>query len=291
MKDLGKLKYFLGVEVARSNSGIFLFQRKYALDIIKETGFLGSKPASTPMEQNHRLALAEGPKLSHPDQFRRLVGRLIYLCFTRPELTYSVHVLSQFMHQPRQEHWEAALRVVRYLKGKPGQGILLNRNCDLKLSGWCDSDWASCPLTRKSLTGWIIHLGDSPISWKTKKQQTVSRSSAEAEYRSMAATVCELKWLKDILADLSVSHTQPMRLHCDSQSALHIAKNPVFHERTKHIEVDCHLIRDEILKGNIGPVYVPTTVQLADTFTKALGPTQFILLLDKLGSCNLHPPT
>jgi hypothetical protein len=261
------------------------------LDIIKETGLLGSKPATIPMEQNHQLALAKGPELSHPDQFRRLVGRLIYLCFTRPKLTYSVHILSQFMHQPRQEHWEAGLSVVRYLKAKPGQGVLLNRNCDLKLTAWCDSDWASCPLTCKSLTGWIIHLGGSPISWKTEKQQTVSRSSAEAEYRSMAATVCELKWLKDILADLSVSHTQPMRLHCDSQSALHIAKNPVFHERTKHIEVDCHLIRDEILKGNIGPVYVPTTVQLADTFTKALGPTQFILLLDKLGICNLHAPT
>jgi hypothetical protein len=195
------------------------------------------------------------------------------------------------MHQPRKEHWEAALRVVRYLKGKPGQGVLLNRNCDLKLTGWCDSDWASCPLTRRSLTGWIIHLGSSPIPWKTKKQQTVSRSSAEAEYRSMAATVCELTWLKEILADLGISHSQPMRLQCDSQSALHIAKNPVFHERTKHIEVDCHLIRDEILKGNIGPVYVPTTAQLADTFTKALDPTQFNLLLDKLGICNLHAPT
>jgi hypothetical protein len=172
------------------------------LDIIKETGLLGSKPATIPMEQNHQLALAKGPELSHPDQFRRLVGRLIYLCFTRPKLTYSVHILSQFMHQPRQEHWEAGLSVVRYLKAKPGQGVLLNRNCDLKLTAWCDSDWASCPLTCKSLTGWIIHLGGSPISWKTEKQQTVSRSSAEAEYRSMAATVCELKWLNDILADL-----------------------------------------------------------------------------------------
>ncbi|XP_045821697.1 uncharacterized mitochondrial protein AtMg00810-like [Trifolium pratense] len=271
MKDLGTLKYFLGVEVARSPTGILLSQRKYALDIVSEAGLLGCKPALTPLEQNHHLALANGRIIAQPDKYRRLVGRLIYLCFTRPELSYCVHILSLFMQQPKQEHWEAALRVVRYLKGNPGQGILLQHDSPLQLNGWCDSDWASCPLTRRSLTGWFILLGPSPISWKTKKQHTVSRSFAEAEYRSMATITCELKWLKGLLCSLGISHNQPMQISCDSQAALHMAKNPVFHERTKHIEVDCHFIRDEIVKDQIRPTYVPNNTQLADILTKALG--------------------
>jgi hypothetical protein len=291
MKDLGLLKYFLGVEVARSPSGIVLCQRKYVLDIISEAGLLGAKPMPTPLEQNHNLSLAQGEFLDNPERYRRLVGRLIYLCFTRPELSYSVHILSQFMQQPRTEHWTAALRVVRYLKGNPGQGVFLDSTSDLFLHGWCDADWAACPLTRRSLTGWIIFLGNSPISWKTKKQQVVSRSSAESEYRSMANTTCELKWVKSILCSLGISHSMPMQLFCDSQFALHIAKNPVFHERTKHIEVDCHFIRNEILHGHLQPSYVSTHAQLADIFTKALGRAPFQFLLGKLGIRNLHAPT
>ena len=153
------------------------------------------------------------------------MGRLIYLCFTRPDLSYSVHVLSQFMQKPRIEHWDAALRVVRYLKRNPGQGILLSSSCDLALHGWCDADWAGCPLTRRSLTGWVVFLGHSPISWKTKKQHTVSRSSAEAEYRSMAMTTCELKWLKGLLSCFGVTPSRSMTLHCDSQAALHVSKS------------------------------------------------------------------
>ncbi|XP_016177810.1 uncharacterized protein LOC107620108 [Arachis ipaensis] len=186
MKDLGRLKYFLGVEVAQSSKEIFLCQQKYALDIITEAGSLAAKPAATPCEENHWLAFVVGPVISDPSMYRRLIGRLMYLCFTRPDLTYSVHVLSQFMQNPRTEHWHAALRVVRYLKGHPGQGILLPKENDLQLDGWCHSDWAGCLLMRRSLTGWFIQFGTAPISWKTQKQQMVFASSAEAEYRSMA---------------------------------------------------------------------------------------------------------
>ncbi|RVW45682.1 Retrovirus-related Pol polyprotein from transposon RE2 [Vitis vinifera] len=279
MKDLGILKYFLGIEVARSSAGLFLCQRKYTLDIVSEAGLLGAKPCGFPIEHNHRLGLVNGELMSNPKSYRRLVGRLIYLAVTRPDLAYSVHILSQFMQEPRIEHWEAALRVVRYLKGTPGQGILLRADSDLSLQGWCDSDWAACPVTRRSLSGWLVFLGQSPISWKTKKQHIVSRSSAEAEYRAMAAVTCELKWLKGLLLSLGVHHPKAIKLFCDSQSALHMAKNPVFHERTKHIEVDCHFVRDAITDGLIAPSYVPTVTQLADIFTKALGKKQFDYLL------------
>ena len=140
MKDLGVLKYFLGVEVARSAEGLFLSQCKYALDIIADVGLLGAKPTNVPLPPNHSLALADGEPLPDPESYRCLVDRLIYLSFTRPDLAYAVHTLAQFMHAPRSEHWTAALGVVRYLKGTSGQGILLCSHCDLSLSAWCDSD-------------------------------------------------------------------------------------------------------------------------------------------------------
>ncbi|XP_021758525.1 uncharacterized protein LOC110723478 [Chenopodium quinoa] len=209
------------------------------------SGLLGARPAGNPIEHNHTLAKLESPLISDPEIYRRLVGRLIYLSFTRPYLAYAVHILSQFMQQPRQDHWEAALRTVRYLKGCPGQGILLSSDCDLHITGWCDSDWDSCPLTRRSISGWLVFLGASPISWKTKKQDIVAKSS-EAEFCSMSKTTDELKWLKALLLSLGVAHPRAMSLFCDSQSALYIARNPVFHERTKHIEVDCYYVRDAI---------------------------------------------
>lgn len=192
MKDLGSLKYFLGIEVARNQEGIFLCQRKYTLDIISEVGLLGAKPASFPIVQQHKLALSRSALMEEPERYRRLVGRLIYLLATRPDMTYAVHILSQFMQNPRMDHWDSALRVVRYLKGTPGQGILLRSDCDLRLRGWCDADWAGCPLTRRSIGGWFVTLGNSPISWKTKKQGVVSRSSAKSKYRCMALEVGEL---------------------------------------------------------------------------------------------------
>lgn len=152
MKDLGPVKYFLGLEVARSKAGIYLCQRKYASDIVAEVGLLGCRPAGSPIDQNHKLAKADGALLADPQTYRRRVGRLIYLSATRPDLAYSIHVLSQFMHEPRAEHWLAALKVVRYLKGTIGQGILLRADSPMHFTGWCDSDWGSCPLSRRSVT-------------------------------------------------------------------------------------------------------------------------------------------
>ena len=290
MKDLGKLKYFLGFEVSRGPEGIFVSQRKYALDIVTDTGNLGCQPAATPLEQNHKLAISTSPVLTDPNKYRRLMGRLIYLVHTRPELSYSVHVLLQFMKKPRQDHWQAALRVVRFIKGSLGQGIMLSSSADLSLTVFCDSDWSSCPLTRRSLSAFVVMLGDSPISWKTKKQKTVSHSSAEAEYRSMAAALREVKWLRKLLKGLDVEQ-KSTRFFCDSKAAIHIASNVVFHERTKHIENDCHAVRDAVQAGLIKLHHIWTQDQVADILIKALGRAQFRNLLSKLGIHDPHAPT
>ena len=291
MKDLGKVKYFLGIEIARGPQGMFLSQRKYALDIVNEVGLLGCKPASTPMEINHQLLADDSPLCVDPIKFRRVVGRLVYLTITRPDLSYAVHVLSQVMHEPRQAHWNAVMRVLRYLKGSPGQGIMLRSDSDLKIRAYCDSDYNSCPRTRRSLSAYMVLLGNSPVAWKTKKQDTVSHSSAEAEYRAMSDALKELKWLKRLLEDLGVKHEAPMELYCDSKAAIYIAANPVFHERTKHIEKDCHSVRDAVKAKLITTVHVRTNEQLADILTKALGTSSFCYLLSKFGVCDLHSPT
>ncbi|XP_049935326.1 uncharacterized mitochondrial protein AtMg00810-like [Nymphaea colorata] len=194
IKDLGILKYFLGIEVARAPSGIFLSQRKYIVEILKDAGLMGAKPMDFPMEQKLRLTPNDGIPLKDPAKYRRLVGRLIYLTITRPDIMYSVQVLSQFMQLPRTTHYEAALRVLKYLKASPAKGIFLSSSSEKQLRAYCDSDWASCPTTRKSVSGYIVFLGNSPISWKSKKQSTIARSSAEAEYRAMTLTTCEVVW-------------------------------------------------------------------------------------------------
>lgn len=291
MKDLGKAKYFLGIEIARGPQGMFLTQRKYVLDIVADAGLLGCKPVATPMEKNHKLLSDKGPFCKDPARYRRFVGKLVYLVITRPELSYAVHVLSQVMQHPREVHWDAVVRVIRYLKGCPGQGIMLKSISDMRLRVFCDADWAACPKSRRSLSSFVVLLGDSPISWKTKKQNTVSHSSTEAEYRSMAAALRELKWLKRLLRDLGVQHSAPMEMFCDSKSALYIAANPVFQERRKHIEADCHSVRDAVQDKSIVTRHVRTTEQLADIMTKALGAPAFHYLMGKLGVRNLHAPT
>ena len=158
IKYLGDLKYFLGMEVSRSKKGIFISQRKYALEILKDGGCLGAKLVNFPMEQNVKLS-DEGELLKNLSPYRRLVGRLIYLTITHPNITYSVHIMSRFMHAPRKPHMEAAMRILRYLKNNLGQGLFFSSQNDLYLRDFCDSDWGGCPISRKSTTGYCVFFG------------------------------------------------------------------------------------------------------------------------------------
>lgn len=176
------------------------------------------------------------------------------------------------------------MRVVPYLKGSPGQGILLSADTNLELSIYCDTDWQSCPLTRRSLSSFVVMMGGSPIAWKTKKQDIVSHSSAEAEYRAMACAVQEMKWIVPLVKDLGAVPSTPVSFYCDSQASIHIASNPIFQERTKHIERDCHCVRDAARAGLISMRHVRTKDQVADILTKALGRPQFDFLLSNLES-------
>ena len=190
MKDLGSLKYFLGLEVARSDKGISLNQRKYCLEILQDTGFLGLNQL-TPMEQNLHLSMDVGKLLLDASQYRKLIGRLLYLTLTRPDITYAVHRLSQFLTEPREPHMLAVNRVLQYLKGTPSRGLFFSSSSSVQVKAFCDADWAGCPDSKRSIIGYSVFLGDSLISWRSKKQSTVSRSLAEAEYKAMATTTCE----------------------------------------------------------------------------------------------------
>lgn len=291
IKDLGPIKYFLGIEVARTAEGLVLSQRKYTIDILEDSGLLGCRPSSFPMEQGIKLDNCTESEKVDASRYRRLVGRLLYLQATRPDIAYSVNILSQFVTDPRHEHMEAATRVLRYLKSTPGQGILLPKTGGLNLVAYCDSDWLGCNFTRRSRTGYVLLLGGAPISWKTKKQSVVSQSSAEAEYRAMASTVSEVLWMRWLLNILQVPTIGPTSLYCDNLAARHIANNPVFHERTKHVEMDCYFVRERVESQEIVPLYIDTKQQIADLLTKPLGAKQLRFLVDKLGVRDLHAPT
>ncbi len=222
-------------------------------------------------------------------QYRRLIERLLFLNLTRPDLSYAIQHLSQFVRAPRQPHLDAVMHVVRYLAGSAGLGLLLSSKSNLDLIAYSDADWASCAFSARSLTGYCILLGDSLVSWKTKKQKTVSRSSAESEYRSMSATTCELVWLSGVLHDLLINVQLPIPLHCDNRDVMHIAANPVFHERTKHLTIDCHFVRDKVQEGFISTVFVRSASQLADVMTKPLGELQHNFFISKLGLVEPSP--
>uniref|UniRef100_A0A2N9HA53 non-specific serine/threonine protein kinase n=1 Tax=Fagus sylvatica TaxID=28930 RepID=A0A2N9HA53_FAGSY len=289
MKDLGPLSYFLGLEVSSSSDGYYLTQAKYTSDLISRAGITDSKIVDTPIEYNNRLNTHDGEPLPDATLYRQLVGSLVYLTVTRPDISYAVHIVSQFMAAPRSLHYAAVLRILRYLKGTLFHGLHFSSQSSLTLQAYSDADWAGDPTDRRSTTGYCFLLGDSLISWRSKKQSVVARSSTEAEYRALADTTAELLWLRWLLQDLGIDCSTAVPIHCDNRSAIQIAHNDVFHERTKHIEIDCHFVRHHLLQGTLQLRSVSSQDQLADIFTKPMPPGRFRDLISKLKLVSVHP--
>ncbi|XP_049931235.1 retrovirus-related Pol polyprotein from transposon RE1 isoform X2 [Nymphaea colorata] len=289
-KDLGELRYFLGIEFARNQKGLIMCQRKYVTDVLQETGMLGCRPASTPMDINTRLYDDDTEDVD-ARQYRGIVGKLLYITVTRPDIAYAVSRVSQFMDKPKKVHWDAAMMILRYLKNSPGMGLFFQNGTSLTISVYVDADYAGCHLDRKSTTGFCVFIGSNLVTWKSKKQTVVATSSAESEYRAMAQATAEVMWVRSLMLDLTVEVPLPMQLLGDNKAALFIANNPAFHERTKHVEVDCHYTRDMIQTGFVSTSHISTTGQTADIFTKALARGPFQSCCSKLSLFDIYAPT
>ncbi|KAH9766022.1 hypothetical protein KPL70_002047 [Citrus sinensis] len=244
-KRQGALKYFLGIEVSQSKGGIFLSQRKYALDLLHETGMTTCQPIDTPIEEGLKFCITSDQVPVDKGRYQRLIGRLMYLSHTRPDLAYTLSVVSQFMHNPGEQHMKAVMRILRYLKTNPGKGILFSKNEDYSnIEVYTDADWAGSVSDRHSTSGYFTFVGGNLVTWRSKKQHVVARSSAEAEYRGMTLGICEGLWISFILNELGYPSQQPIQLYCDNKAARDIAHNPVQHDRTKHVEVDRFFIKE-----------------------------------------------
>ena len=204
------------------------------------------RPIDTPMDSNVKLLPGQEEPLSNPERYRWIVRKLNYLTVTRPDISFPVSVVSQFMTSPCDIHWEAVVCILLNIKSALGKGLLFEDQGNEHIIGYTDADWAGSQ--RRSTSEYCVLVGGNLVSWKSKKQNVVARSSAESEYRAMATATCELVCLKQLLGELKFGKIDQMELVCDNQAALHVTSNPVFHERTKHIEIDCHIVREKILK-------------------------------------------
>nr|GEX10193.1 copia protein [Tanacetum cinerariifolium] len=256
MTDLGPLNYFLGISAHRTS----VFERAHMLNC---------NPCKTPVDADTKL----GPHGSHvedPSFYRSLAVALQYLTFTRPHLSYAVQQICLYMHDPREPHFTALKRILCYIRGTLDHGLQLYASSTSQLVAYSDADSAGCPTTRRSTSGCCVFLGDNLLTWSSKRQHVTSRSSTEAEYRGVANAVAETAWVQNLLRELNSPLCTATLVYCDNISAIYLSSNPVQHQRTKHIEIDLHVVRDFVATGHVRVLHVPSKYRYADIFTKGL---------------------
>lgn len=275
MSDLGLLTYYLGIEVKQSSTGIIIKQEAYARRILEEAGLADCNPNSIPMEFGLQLSKAmEEPEVD-ATQYRRRIGCLRYLMHTRPDMAFSVGILSRYMQSPRESHGNALKQVLRYLQGTLGHGLEFKRGRTQKLVGFSDSSHNTDPDDGRSTTGYLFCLGETPITWCSQKQDTVALSSCEAEFMAATEAAKQAIWLQDLLSEVTGKEMEKTMILVDNKSAISLAKNPVLHRRSKHIHKRFHFIRECVERNLIDVEHIPGSRQKADILTKALAKNKF----------------
>ena len=269
VKKLGTLRYFLEIEIDHSSNGYLMTLQKYILDLLNGTKLLQGKVNTTPIETNYKLTFKEDDPRIEIEPYQRLIDKLLYLSHTRPYISYSVNVLTQFMHSPRRSHYHAALRILRYLKGTVSLELTFKKIGKLNLSIYIDSDVGGSLVDRRSTTGYYTMFGGNLVTWRSRKHSIVS------EFKALSSGIDKKKCTRGILKDLHIQYEEPMRVFCYNKSAIFIAQDPVNHDRTKHIDIDRFYIKEKLEKKVLSIEYIPSMEQCADVLTEGLPAKQF----------------
>jgi hypothetical protein len=274
MSMMGKLNYFLGFQVKQLKEGTFISQMKYTQDLLKRFGMKDAKPAKTPMGMDGHLDLNKGGKSIDQKAYQSMIGSLLYLCASRPDIMISVCMCARFQSDPKECHLVAVKRILIYLVSTPCFGIWYPKGPTFDLIRYSDSDYVGCKVDRKSTSGMCQFLGRSLVSWSSKKQTSVSLSTAEVEYVAAGQCCAQLLWMRQTLRDFGYNLSK-VPLLCDNESAIRLVDNPIEHNHTKHIDIRYHFLRDHQQRGDIDIYHISTENQLADIFTKPLDEKRF----------------
>ena len=288
MKDMGPLHYLLGITVVQGEDHIAVHQKQYILRLLKRFNMEDAKPVSTPADISVKLTKDDGvSKDVDAAEYQSLVGSLLYVAIaTRPDISQAVGAVSKFCSSPTQAHLTAAKRILRYLKCTVDTALTYSRSPSVSLVGYSDADWAGDLDTRRSTSGTLFLMSDGAVSWTSKAQPVVALSSTEAEYIALSMATQEAAWMQKMLNDLQAC-VSPLKIMEDNQGAIAIAKNPIAHARTKHIDIRFHYVREAIEEGIIEIEYCPTDVMIADLLTKPLSKEHFERLRQMMGLINL----
>ena len=286
MSDLGVLSYYLDIEVKQGSGEVTLGQRAYARKLLERAGMANCKLAATPMEERIKLSKQSTAEVDAM-HYRSIVGELRWLTHTRPDIVFAVGYVSRFMEDSWEDHWTAVKRLLRYIQGSADQALVFPKGGgsgegELELAAFSDADMAGDVDGRRSTSSVLVFLGATPVTWQSLKQKTVALSTCEAGYVAAATVACQLVWMRRLLGELTGIEARPPVLKVDNQPAIALAKNPVLYDRSKHIDVKFHFLRD-CVEGQIVIEFVETGQQLADIFTKSVGRLRFLELRSKIG--------